>query len=205
VTNTTAAAASCTTCGQRIRKLNPHRMDRQKLRTLGDIAAFNAAGSEWVKTLEAPALQVGNEKRRSTYCGRNHAERLHWFGLLDYRGHRSGEFRVNAAGMAFLAGSGRVPAKIWCRGGVVKARSQSTVCVADIRGVILDRAYWDNYAAIQHHEPPEDDMPEPGPYGRGGGSGRTTLSRCSGSGNNSSASGDGARAPSPATSQGGHS
>jgi len=38
----------CGECGQKIRKLNPHSMDSQKVRVLEDIAKLNHQGYEWV-------------------------------------------------------------------------------------------------------------------------------------------------------------
>ena len=132
------------------KKLNPHRMDKQKWRVLDDIAKLNLRGHEWVKVGEGRRLFVdGRHVANTSYCAAVHCRRLKWFGLLESKGHRTGESKVTELGYDFLAGRASVPATIWCRDGRVWERTKGQVVVTDIKGVILDKEYWDCYATIQ--------------------------------------------------------
>lgn len=149
---------TCTACGQTIRKLNPHTMDKQKVRVLQDIAKLNLGGNEWVLAKEGDALEtvVGGVSvtTYTAYRARAHASRLVWFGLLESQGHRTGAYKVTKNGLDFLAGRLAVPRTIYCRGGVVKEQSPETVRAMDVKKVALDKPYWDDYAKLQKF--PED-------------------------------------------------
>ena len=144
----------CESCGQKIRKLNPHRMDSQKVRVLEDIAKLNLAGHSWVLATEGYDLKtvdVTPVVRKTAYRARAHASRLVWFGLLDHEGTRTGHYRVNPNGLQFLAGLRAVPQTILCKDGVVIERSQEETRISDVKKVILDKAYWDEYWKRQKH------------------------------------------------------
>lgn len=146
----------CTCCGQRIRKLNPHHMDRQKCRVLIDLARLQRQGIEWVLMKEGEFMEpVGLAARLKTaYCARAHATRLSWFGLVDWNGRRTGEYRVNENGRLFLARKLAVPRTIYCRDGQVVSTSPERVTIEQCAGVILDKEYWDDYPLAQVY--PED-------------------------------------------------
>ncbi len=142
----------CESCGQTIKKLNPHRMDRQKVRLLEDVAKLNSQGHEWLFLKEGEAIETADGKRiRTIYLARRQANTLCWFGLMDHQGPRTGGYRVNARGIRFLRGELLVPAKIWCRGGAVKEESEKEVAINEVKDVILDKSYWDNYWQQQKH------------------------------------------------------
>lgn len=142
----------CDKCGQKIRKLNPHSMDYQKVRVLEDIAKLNEKGHGWVLAKEGEALETEDgEKFRTAYRARAHASRLVWFGLLDYQGTRSGAFRVNQKGLEFLGGHISVPEKIYCRDGEVIEKSGEEVWISQVRDVAFDKAYWDSYWTKQKY------------------------------------------------------
>ncbi len=143
----------CESCGQKVRKLNPHTMDSQKIRVLQDVAKLNLKGYEWVLVKEGEALETETDdlKVRTAYRARAHASRLVWFGLLDHKGHRTGAYKVNAIGLGFLTGRLSVCKTVYCRGGLVIERSPETVRVQDVKKVVLDRPYWDNYDKLQKY------------------------------------------------------
>ena len=60
---------------------------------------------------------------------------------------------MSERGFLFLRGELSVPRRIWCREGVVVDRSDENVSVNDVRGVVLDKPYWDSYWQKQrYHE-----------------------------------------------------
>lgn len=138
----------CPTCGQRVRKLNPHRMDKAKVDLLMDIATLNKK-FPWVKVQRDGRLIKHHEKAMTVQCDDVHALRLTWFGLLERKARRTGLYHVTAKGLQFLQGQVAVPKHLYCKGGVVKEQSQEMVFCREVRGVILGKEYWDNYAAIQ--------------------------------------------------------
>lgn len=142
----------CAHCGQRVRKLNPHHMDRQKVRMLELLAMARLAGADWVRVEAGREIEVGGRMVKAPYCAQLHAMRLLWFGLVDHGERRSGEYRINKAGADFITGNAHVPAVIYCRDGVVVKRSEKLVTVRDARGVVLDEEYWANYHAVQVHD-----------------------------------------------------
>lgn len=140
----------CPCCHQKIKKLNPHRMCEQKWRLLDDIASLNLDGDEWIKVGEGHRLFVdGRLAKNTSYCAAVHARRLKWYGLIEVKGSRTAEYKVTELGYRFLAGHAKVPECIYCKGGKVVRESDEYVGVRDIKGVVLDKAYWDNYASIQ--------------------------------------------------------
>lgn len=133
----------CPHCGQTIKKLNRHRMDFAKWVMLRKIVDIAGPGREWVKVQRDGALIRDDEH---TIQGDDvHALRLFWFGLVERMARRSGMYRPTEHGRLFLAGLASVPASILCRGGVVERTSGERVRVGDIKGVVLDKAYWDRY------------------------------------------------------------
>ena len=49
----------------------------------------------------------------------------------------------------FLLGEHEVPAVIWCKDGFVIERDPEMVTIGEIRGVTLDKDYWDAYPSFQ--------------------------------------------------------
>lgn len=141
---------TCPACGQRIRKLNPHHIDKAKVDLLDRIAKLNAR-HPWVKVQRDGRLIPVEERDFSIQCDDVHALRLTWFELLERKERRSGLYRVTPQGYRFLQGKWKVPAVIMCRDGVVVEASIEEVSVDDVSGVVLDKHYWDTYAGRQRH------------------------------------------------------
>jgi hypothetical protein len=106
-------------------------------------------GYEWVRVEEGYGVKVGEEGFRTDYCARQNADRLSWFGLVNHRGPRTGEYQINLDGIAFLQGSLPVPKTIWCRKGEVVKVSEDTAYVYELKKVVLDKDYWDHYGQYQ--------------------------------------------------------
>ncbi len=142
----------CECCGQRIRKPNRHVMDRAKYELLVQIARLNRQGHRWVKVQRDGRLISDAERESTIQCDAIHASRLYWFGLLERRTQRDGDYRVSDLGLAFLTGRGTVPSRIYCRQGVVEFISKARSYAKDIKRVILDRDFWNDYAATEQFE-----------------------------------------------------
>jgi hypothetical protein len=135
----------CETCGQKVRKLNKHTLDKAKVDILVQIAQLNAGGARWVKVQRDGRLIKDDEP--SIQCDAIHASRLYWFGLLDRRNHRDGLYRINDYGLTFIKGLATAPAAIFCREGNVVYRSKKRVKVSDVKDVVLNKEFWDSYAS----------------------------------------------------------
>lgn len=136
----------CAHCGE-VAALNPHRMCRQKVSALELLAKARAVGEGWCRCEHGRGLRVEEtgEWLHAPYRVSEHAARLDWYGLAERRGRREGLFRVTGLGVKFLRDEIRVPERILCRAGKVRHVSIETVSVTEVRGVELDRAYWDRY------------------------------------------------------------
>jgi len=126
-------------------KPNPHRMDRSKVHLLIKIAKLNKAGHEWVKIQQDSSLIREHEQARTIQCDAVHANRLKWFGLIDLKEKRSGEYQINMNGIKFLKNEHSVPNLIWCKKGHVVKEGVVTVLLNQIKGTILNKEYWDNF------------------------------------------------------------
>lgn len=146
----------CESCGQRIRKLNPHSMDKNKVEVLRDIAKINAKGHEWVKVQRDPRLITRDDWDFTIQVDCVHVLRLYWFGLLDRKEHRDGLYKITWLGKQFLCGYASVPEKIYCRDGQVVDQTQKQVSINMVRGVVYDKAYWDSYWFQQRLTAPKD-------------------------------------------------
>ena len=139
--------SDCWTCGMRVKKANPHRMDAGKFATLRDLGVASEDGLTWVACQQD--LQMlpdgASTPLKTVKDSRVHVQRLYYYGVVDYLGRRTGKYRINERGLAFLRGESTVPAVIYCRGGRVLADSPKRVAVTEIKDVILDKAYWDRY------------------------------------------------------------
>lgn len=145
----------CDSCHQRIRKRNPHHMCVQKWRVLDAMAGIHQKGNAWVKVEEGRELSFGEEGfALVAYRAGQHVARLKWFGLVDHKGRRTAMYRVNRQGFLFLAGKLSVPETIWCRDGAVEDCSTERTFVSEVKGVTLDKAYWDRYSQYQVDPPP---------------------------------------------------
>lgn len=136
----------CFACGE-TSALQPHRMDASKVDTLGKIAQLMACGNEWAR-VERGSLMIGlatGDRRSTDYCAAEHAMRASWFGLTERSAPRQTNWRVTPLGFQFLHGQIEVPAKILCRKARTVYTSRETVRLSDVRGVKLDKAYWDAY------------------------------------------------------------
>jgi hypothetical protein len=136
---------TCKCCGQKIRKLNPHRMCKQKVLVLEILAKAN----DWVVAQHGHGIVVGGHPVRAPYRAEAHASRLVWFGLAEHGAPRSGRYRITQAGIDFLQGKHVVPKTIWCKDGVVVDSDPSLVAIGSVKNVVLDKDYWDNYGSIQ--------------------------------------------------------
>ena len=74
-----------------------------------------------------------------------HAGRLVWFGLAERKEQRSGLYRVTKKGVRFLKGLEKVPRRIYTSKGCVVDQDEEMVSVYDVKNVVLDKEYWDNY------------------------------------------------------------
>lgn len=127
----------CECCGQKIRKLNPHRMCKSKVALLEYIAKQN----NWVRITNVHRVSIGDAAVL--------ALRLEWFGLVEHGPLRSGLYRATPKGIAFLKGTHLVPKVIWCRDSKVIEKDSVLVSVNSIKNVVLDKEYWDNYYLMQ--------------------------------------------------------
>lgn len=127
--------------------LNPHRICKRKVQVLIELARLLALGDPWVRVEEGHTLvgTISNERRTVAYRARAHASRLGWFGLAEHREFRTPEWRISKNGLLFLKGELAVPAKILCTDGVVLYESVELASIHSVRGVDLDKAYWDGY------------------------------------------------------------
>ena len=125
---------NCPCCGQKIRKLNPHRMCRSKVALLEYIAKQDG----WVKISTGSRLQLVGDAAVL-------ALRLEWFGLVEHGPQRSGLYKATEKGINFLRGLHQVPRIIWCRDGKVIERDSIMQSVHSVKKVVLDKDYWDNY------------------------------------------------------------
>jgi hypothetical protein len=98
---------------------------------------------------EGRGVVAGGVKHTTAYCARQHADRLSWFGLVNHRGKRTGEYQINVNGFDFLAGKLKVPSVIWCREGEVIEKDERLVGISDVKGIALDKDYWDEYPRFQ--------------------------------------------------------
>jgi hypothetical protein len=136
----------CSTCGCRS-ALNPHRMCKRKVTVLHDLARFLREGDSWVR-VEHGRVLIGADtlhQRSSAYRAGEHVSRARWFGLAVHRGERTAQWRISTAGLWFLRGELTVPEKILCTDGAVIYESIESVSIDAVRGVELDRSYWDSY------------------------------------------------------------
>ena len=139
------AGSICSCCGQKIRKLNPHRMCKQKVKVLEILAKAN----DWVFVQHGFGAVVDGVAERAPYRVEAHASRLSWFGLAEHGPVRSGLYKVTQDGIDFLKGIHAVPAVIWCKDGKVVDTDTRMVTIHSIKDVVLDKEYWDNYPSIQ--------------------------------------------------------
>lgn len=143
----------CTVCDQKIRKLNPHSMDKAKIRMLMSIAILRSSGIDWVRvkagdTIITPSGTVLKTVERASA----QATYLKWFRLLASRGSRSGEYEITQRGIEFLKGQTTVPEKIWCREGLVVYESQDHISIDQV-DVEYNKLYWDQYSDVQAYVP----------------------------------------------------
>lgn len=139
----------CPTCGQKLKHLNPHSMDRSKVEVLEAIALLNTSGTEWVKVQRDGTL-IKPEARATTIQRDDvHALRLVWFGLLRSKGKRTGMYQTTQEGFSFLAGRRPVPRQIFCKDGKVESQSRGRVFIHQVRGVVFNKAYWESYWQFQ--------------------------------------------------------
>lgn len=144
-----ASRDPCEHCGQ-ASTLSPHRMDKSKVGVLEALASLLVQGCTWARVETGRdvigELENGEEVCRSTpYRADQHAMRLTWFGLVQHEKARSARYRITERGWDFLHRMGQVPRKILCRQGVVVFESVERVRIDQVRGVTLDKAYWDAY------------------------------------------------------------
>lgn len=141
----------CPCCRQKVRKLNPHRMCAQMVALLQIFERAN----DWVRVEAGRAVYVDGRPERAPYRAGAYASYLVWFGLVESGEHRSALYRITEKGVAFLRGEHQVPAVLWVKGGEVIERSTEMVTLASIKGVVLDKDYWDNYWRIQKKQGPQ--------------------------------------------------
>jgi hypothetical protein len=104
---------------------------------------------DWVFLQEGYGAEVDGKMERAPYRARAHASRLVWFGLAEHGATRSGLYKITQQGINFLAGIHSVPSIIYCKDGVVVEKSNKQVTVREIKNIVLDKEYWDNYYMLQ--------------------------------------------------------
>lgn len=141
------ADAQCPHCKQRIRKMNPHRMCKNKVSML----EFLAKANDWVFVEAGRGAVVEGQVTRAPYRAQAHCSVLTWFGLAEHGERRSGMYRVTENGIKFLRNEHQVPKVIWSRDGRVVEVDSILVGIESVRNVVLDKAYWDNYSHVQRY------------------------------------------------------
>ncbi len=114
-----SATKWCNSCGQKIRKLNPHRMDKTKVQILERVAKLHSCGHQWVKMQQDGSLIRAKEHAFTIQTDAVHALRLCWFGLLERQPERTGLFKVTKEGFRFLCDKHSVPTTLYCKDGEV--------------------------------------------------------------------------------------
>ena len=147
----------CDSCGQKIRKWNPHRMDRNKVALLEKIAKLNNEGHTWVKVQRDHKLIRKEERGFTIQCDDVHALRLTWFGLLERQAIRTGLYRATRTGLLFLQGQATVPSIIYCRDGQVGRTSEKPIYIDAVEHVVFDKPYWNSYWEKQTYLDDSDD------------------------------------------------
>lgn len=144
----------CPHCRQRVRKLNPHKMDASKIAVLRHAAWLHTATSTaWVQCQLDFQMVVDDGRTFGTVKdSRVHAQRLKYFGLMESKGRRTGAYRVTEEGYLFLRGGLAVPETIWCRDGRVVKSSPTTFTIGKVADVVFDKAHWDSYGAMTRYE-----------------------------------------------------
>lgn len=134
----------CKCCGE-VSALNPHRLDKQKIAVLLDLAVLLATNG-WVRVEEGREIQGcdDHQRRMTSYRARVHVSRLAWFGLAVTQDFRSSNWRLTRKGADFLQGKIAVPRVILCRGGRVIHETIETVQIHEVTDT-FDKEYWDNY------------------------------------------------------------
>ena len=136
----------CPCCGHS-EKWYAHRMDYSKIKVLKQIAKINQTHT-WVKIQQDSSLIKDDEKEYTLQTDAVHASRLYWYGLLDKKSSREGLVKINENGLDFLSGKIKVPCKIWVCKGELKGSEDPAVSINQVRGIILDKNYWDKYSMV---------------------------------------------------------
>lgn len=137
----------CEHCKQKIRKMNPHRMCKNKVAML----EFLAKAGDWVFVEAGHGAVVDGQTIKAPYRAQAHCSVLTWFGLAENKERRSGLYRITDAGINFLQNKHLVPKIIWSRDGHVVDRDPLMVGIASVKHVVLDKEYWDNYSLVQRY------------------------------------------------------
>ena len=88
----------CNHCKQKIRKMNPHRMCKNKVAML----EFLAKAGDWVFVEAGHGAVVDGQTTKAPYRAQAHCSVLTWFGLAENKERRSGMYRITDAGIGFL-------------------------------------------------------------------------------------------------------
>ena len=138
----------CTQCNQKIRKLNPHRMCKNKVAMLEMLAK----AGDWVFVQAGHGAVVNGRVARAPYRAQAHCSVLVWFGLAEHsQERRSGLYRITDNGYKFLSNEHMVPQIIWCKDSIVVAEDSTLVGIDSIKNVVLDKEYWDHYHMEQSY------------------------------------------------------
>jgi len=136
----------CPHCEQKIRKLNPHRMCKNKVAMLEMLANTG----DWVFVQAGHGAIVSGRRARAPYRAQAHCSVLVWFGLAEHSAERrSGLYRITDNGYKFLQNEHMVPQVIWSRDGRIVKEDSVLVSIGSVRNVVLNKEYWDAYPAMQ--------------------------------------------------------
>ena len=137
----------CVLCGE-LAALNPHKICEAKVKSLELLArARRRGGDGWCRCEAGRGLRIEATGQwiHAPYRLGAHATYLVWYGLVERREPREGVYRIVPDGLRFLRGDLDVPKRILCRKGVTRYASIERVFVHEVKNVVLDKAYWDNY------------------------------------------------------------
>ena len=137
----------CPQCKQKIRKMNPHHMCKNKVAML----EFLGRANDWVFVEAGRGAVVNGQSSRAPYRAQAHCSVLVWFGLAEHGERRSGMYSITDNGVKFLKGEHTVPKIIWSREGAIVDRDTTMVAIGSVKNVVLDKEYWDNYPSYQRY------------------------------------------------------
>jgi hypothetical protein len=125
-------------------KWYPLRVDFAMVDVLKRIAEINLK-SKWAKCQFNPDLIKEEEQEITIKTDGIYLHRLVWLGLIERQHYRSGYVRITSFGINFLRGKAKVPNRFWVSKGKVMVYEDPYKSVYEVKRVVLDKKYWDNF------------------------------------------------------------